>query len=476
MRKSHLLIVFSLFISFLLIFGCTLDFLNESNDNNGNKESLYYSVDENYSSGLLKIRRTYLKSNDQLVHSEYYTYTDNDDVKLQVRYNSSDELVWYLDHYYDSADRLVKKVNYDADDNVQWFEIYEYTGENIVFEARINPNNTPETVWAYKYVYDSNDNVLRKYTFDSGKAVVNYTVSTYNSDDQVTLELYYEVAEDSSRALTLPNPPAAPATEITSADFSINGVSLPLSWKKMYLYDDYGHTMMKVDGATSYPLEMFRTDNRLTNNITIAITYDESNRPISKLTTYGITEVLLIEIEYNSDSLMSRISTSGRSLIVPLTYTLDYNDSNLPERFSIYQDTNLLHYFTYEYADELNTIDFSTSAFDLLQIEGKIASIGQYDGDNNHLGNYNFVYNNQNTEITVNVVKANGDSNGKFVLSKDENGNVVKFESFDKNGDIVWHYEYDFDPDTDIRLSSLKYDADQILTLVEELNYQELLF
>ncbi len=478
-----------------LLFGCTLGFLEESegdasgeppcpnytvnDDRNGdgfvdtltydcNDTLLYWEehryADEDLQENLIGRRRR--GADDSIQWTRLYSWDENDERTLEAFYlpvstDKDHELAYYVRSSYDGEGNLTQNAEFDGDGALQWYEAYDYEVADVASHARFDGDAELEWVLTYEYDAEGNKTVQERYLpTPAGTGVQTAAVQTGALETP---------AEDGHYAfdLALPDPVAdypdtAPLGDVPSGD------DVQLQWTQRWWHRQGGsysvrYEPFEVSGEELLrPLILTIDDENLHEAITIDVAYDDGGRPLSKVTTYGGTEVLDLSLtytEHNEVTLVESLTVTGAGVLFPATYRVEYDDEDyVPSRVEIRQpDGDLLQYFTYEYVAG-GTTDAETSVgngFDLINFGGRVDTITQYDGDENELGRYTFTYDFDNGEIRIDAEAYDSASDsytgsGYFLLTLDADGRTTEFASYSTDGEEgddtrIWYYHYAYD-------------------------------
>jgi hypothetical protein len=340
-------------------------------------------------------------------------YKWSDGLKIQeVCYDSANNLLWHSFFTYNSDGLMLCECNYDSDNSLQWFNVWEYSGELKINQGRYDGRSVMTNAFTWEYNGDGEWIKETSYSGNSSRSIARNSAG-----------LAYPVAG------TVPVLPS----------FSLAGMTMS-NWR-MKTIDTNGSFIMSFD-SENYPTELFRTDSRLTRDVTVKIDYYSGHIPKSKLTKYGNDEVLYLELSYNSYGYLSEINTSGKALIIPLRYTIDYNADLSPERVSVYQADTKLMYFVYESAPKTDLT--AVHPLDPVNFTGQIHTITQYDGGDVKLGSYEFTTDIVLNQIKIQAKKADGSENGHFIAALDTDDEITSFEAWSDDGVMLWHYNYDY--------------------------------
>ncbi|MBI9109514.1 MAG: hypothetical protein JEZ04_22415 [Spirochaetales bacterium] len=379
--------------------------------------------------------RTILTATDPLTEEvlwyETWEYDDNDDPVLVRRYSPEDRLKWSKLYKWNSGLKI-EEVCYDSSNNLLWYSVFIYNSSGLI-AAECNYDNANLIQWFDVYEYSGELNINRA-RYNSNSEMTSGFVWEFDTSDRKIKETHY--AGNSSRnsaGLSYPDSGATPAFP----SFSLTGLSV-VDWT-MWTYDSNGFFKMKFDNE-NYPLEVYREDSRLTRNLTVEIEYYSGHIPKSKLTRYGSDDVLFLELSYNSSGYLSEINTSGKGLLLPLRYTIEYKSDLSLNRISVYQGNTKLMYFTY---DSVVNTDLTVHPLDPVGFTGSNYTITQYDGDDNRLGSYVFSMVDLVT-LKIQALTADGTPNGHYLAHMDTEDEVASFECFSKDSVRQWHYNYNY--------------------------------
>ena len=367
------------------------------------------------------------------------------------------ELQYYTRSSY-SGDRLILEANFEpagGSDELQWYEVRQYTGDLETYRARFDGEDNGQ--WLYHYEYDGSDRIelTTAYAASGGPAasVASSPVYAVQSAGVSSTPWAFGVG--------LPEPLGAfPTAPDLSADPATFG--LDLLWTQQYWYTPSGYVSMRYDRDLK-PLLMHLEDSSLDDPVEVEIAYNASDLPASKVTTYGSTEVLRLEFAYTG-GLVSRIETSGASLLVPLEYEIAYNADSVPSRISVYRDDTLLQYFDYTYGagGSPTSVD---DLFDPISFGGRVDTITQYNGDDQEIGHYEFTYDIGATDdIRIDAWEHDGGTDtpsGYFLLERDGSGRTASFSSYSASDERIWYYQYSYD-DLGNRIAEARYDGNDI--------------
>ncbi|MDC7223896.1 MAG: hypothetical protein PQJ60_09160, partial [Spirochaetales bacterium] len=500
----------------VLFAGCNFDFLTDSDDDSSSDgDDSYYETDSTLDT------RSYYESDGTLVWTEYYDFDtegncifikrvlasetvlwskvyswDGDNLDLEAYYDDDNNLSWYKQTVWD-GDNALQYIEYDGSDNLQGYETWTYNGDDTVATAAGYDENE-DLEWAYSYTYDSSGNRTEISVYDAAQARTAIVASEYDDDDRLTQETGYgDSSWDSSYEssysetcfevsyggintedrntdlLTVPTAPTAPV--ITT--LTLGSGDLDYAWLFLKIYDDYGYTSATLN-EDYYPVSLSRYAPDYLDGI-LQLEMDFSGDQLnSKEITYDGESILALAFDFDSLGRLTYLETSGEALLLPLDYSVTYYDSGVPESLTIATSGVDLQTLTFDYG----TIDLDTLSFDTY-LEN-IATIHQYDGDDEYVAYYVFTYGTPDTEgsyaLTLTVYDAQGtedDSddveNGTIVLEYDADDFLASLSSFDSDGNSYWAYEYGYTDLVEDVTSAVEDASDTLRILTGESYFDE---
>jgi hypothetical protein len=240
--------------------------------------------------------------------------------------------------------------------------------------------------------------------------------------------------------------------------------------------------------ADNYPSQIFPSDKRLAETVTIDATWDSLKRLSSKTTSYGATEVLKVDVSYLSDVhydnggwQVSQLSFTGAGLLMPVEIGIEYSEYHLPDTITASSSGTALYSLKYHYSDTSTFVPAGIK-LDPLSYGGIVSYIDNYDGGGRYLGKYKFETTGDLSKLLViSSWKDDGDfttlgedsPNGRFEIGYDAEGRTASFTSFKAKpasdpaaaDEIAWQYQYSYED----LLSSAQANAAKLPTLVGEL-------
>ena len=498
--------MFTSLILMLFIESCSLDFLNDSGEDE-NEAASYYEYD---SENDIKY---YYEGDGTLIWMEYYDFNadgqcifikhclpsnsvlwsyvygwSGNNLVMEAYFDSRNTLSWFNTNVYSGGNALQQN-NYDENSRLKWFETWTYDGSSrALTSARYGETSSLE--WAYRYEYDSAGNAALSSLYGTDSHRTAYIASSYDSSNRSIKNTGYGSTTSSdtfkscfsaesfpawggvntdsrnSAGLTAPAAPAAPSIPT----LNLIDDSRDYSWMSLWVYDSFGYTMATLN-SSYLPVYLKRSAPEQLNDLPIetVITY-ENSRVKSKTTTYNGETVLKLEFTYDSNSYLTSLNTTGDSLYIPLRYDFTYT-SGVPAGISIYNEDTLLQRFVYEY---------SVTPAVSEEYARSIQTIHHYDGDNSYIGYYSFSYDEAGKKITIAVWDAKGTidtsddwENGSFILQYDDDGHTASLGSYDSSGNRVWTFEYSYD-DLGNRIGENRYNADNLPEVATSLDVESL--
>lgn len=497
-------IVYVLFLT-LLIQGCSFDFFNSDKDSDSTGVVKRYELDS-----VNDIK--YYYEDDVLKWKEYYDYNDSGKcifVKHQLM--PSDTTGWSYVYTWDN-DKLITEAYFTADNELSWFNSYSYTESNITLQASYSANSQLQDFtsfsynssgkvelckkyssssaleWAYEKEYDVSENLISSsyYTTDgTRKAYITYEYDGSNreikrtgygttsrtdtfscSPNSFSFPAYggQNTTDRNTASLAAPSNPAYPSVPSTSFTSTVYGSH---TWLSLWVYDTYGYSLATLN-SNNLPIYLERSAPDYLNGkpVIIDIAYSDQNKVLSKTTNYGGSNILKLEFGYNSGGYPETLNTSGEALLIPLNYKFIYTSKNKPATIEIYNETNLLQKFVYEYS--------AGDTFDKNDLEKNISKITHYNGDNTLIGTYNFSYDDPSKSLTISVLDAQGSNNGKFILQYNADENLTRFASYSKDNEKLWDYRYTYDSTYKKRISETNLNKDDVPEVVSSFNIETL--
>jgi hypothetical protein len=220
---------------------------------------------------------------------------------------------------------------------------------------------------------------------------------------------------------------------------------LPVAGYRFSLDDDHGNTLVALD-ENYYPLSGTRTDDRLDCAVSVELEYDDENRIVRKETRYGSTLALGIAIAYQGDTLYPvRVETSGKSMVMPLDYGIEYGENDEVVSVSVYSGDTRIRRFEYDYdapvvdppaPADIRGMDPFTFLGDMLTAG---AAISEYDGDGALIETFSAT--STIGGLTVEVRLPNDEINGRFQILYDDEGNCSSITAYGKDGEVAWREE-----------------------------------
>lgn len=417
------------------------------------------------------------RPDDTIRWTRLFDYEDEQET-LEAYYLPDGEahlLQWQTVRSYE-GEAVAMEATYDGTGALQWFEAHEYSPEGLeTYHGRFG-GGVATPLWLYAYFYDGENRIEKEeaYTSVAETAEVGAgSASALSSEPDLRLSASQEAY---AFGLSLPEPTTLPE----DPDLEATTEEMELSWTQKWWYQERGWFSMKYDQELR-PLLLTIEDEALSKQLTVSVSYNEENLPTRKVTSYGDDEVLALGFEYNENALIERITSSGRSLLVPMDYEIAYNDENVPSAISIYQGDTLLQRLEYSYVEggARETVVEPDGSFDPIDFGGRIDSVTQYDGDDNRLGTYRFSYNVEEGEIRIDAYEYEPETdgeraNGHFLIELNAEGRTASFSSFSADNERLWHYSYEYD-EAGNRIREARYDAEDLLSVVESFDI-ELLF
>ena len=222
--------------------------------------------------------------------------------------------------------------------------------------------------------------------------------------------------------LSLPDLPTPPTLDIPQLPDS--GMS-PTGYRFAY-YD--GDASIKIAlNADRYPVSVVRSgDSKLAGKtMQVELAYDGEHRIVRKTTRYGSTMALNLEIEYDVDNYPLEITTTGKAMMAPLSYLIEYQPDHSLERISVSLSDTPVQYFTFDGVDPLSPGDIRTidpfAIFDGLFTAGAV--IKHYTAANDLLETFTAESVDGGPKIVVNEPtdegEPGGETNGYYLFSRD---------------------------------------------------------
>jgi hypothetical protein len=392
-----------------------------------------------------------------------------------MQHYAADGILGYSHAYdYNANGDLTLDARYDGSSVLSCFNVTDYDSFNNVTSVRAyDGSSTLTSAYKYDFLTSAADALVSQWgTFNSASTVSSMTVNTYYAD--APTKLFYEtsyaaaasdtastaiaaqrsaqaarsreVVAASKLSLTLPTVPAVPTLSLSTDGLSVSGYTF-------YEYDDCGTSVLTLNSGY-YPTNFLRKgDTRVSKDINVALTWDSAGRIAEKLTTYGATSALDVQITYESAAsyFPTKIVTTGASLLVPLTYDIAYADSthHWPQRVSVSSNAGtLLQYFEYEYSgSDYTTLYNDAKSLDPFKffddVIKSVVKIKHYDGDGNLVENFVFSADTANRGLRVDVTSPADVANGYYFLGYDTAGNVASLSGYAADGTQTFAYTYD---------------------------------
>lgn len=483
--KQSLAVYFIL--SALFLQSCSMEFLDE--DSPADSASSYTRYD---SEG--DILYCY-DSEDNLKWIEYYDYNSQGQCIFIKHTLPSGTVLWSYVYEWTGSD-LVTEAYYDSGNKLSWFSGYSYSGGSPVMRSKYNGssalqsfqtwtyNGTDKVLttgsyssssalqWAYKHEYDGSGNTaltsiygsdsLRDayidYDYDGSSRMIRATAygsATASGNYEAPCEIpgfpTYGGVNTSSRndtGISVPGKPTAPSTPV----LSLTDSPVSYAWMSLWFFDSYGYTSATLN-SSYLPITLVRSapDYLKGHPLEADLSYDSSQRLTRKTTMWNGETVLDLVFGYDGDGYLNSLDTRGRSLYIPLRYTIGYtpiNDYKVPEELKIYNESTLLQKFVYAY---------SAPPGSAKEYAKGISTITHYDGDNVLVGTYTFSY--SDPILTINVTDSSTVYTGRFELTYDGDKNA-SFNSYDKDGNTVWNYQFRYEGDS--RVSEAVHDENNL--------------
>jgi len=248
-------------------------------------------------------------------------------------------------------------------------------------------------------------------------------------------------------SLTLPVVGPLPAPAIPDPPSS----GLPVVGYRFSLDDAHGNTLVVLD-ENYYPLSGTRTDDRLDCAVSVELEYDDENRIVSKEARYGSTLALGITLDYLGDTLYPvRVETSGKSMVMPLDYGIEYGENNEVVSVGVYSGDTLIRNFEYDYESpvvdppvpaDLRGMDPFAFLGDMLTAG---ADISEYDGDGELIETFSATSDIDGLTVEVRLPTDDGapggDVNGRFQIVYDDEGNCSSITAYGTDGEEAWREE-----------------------------------
>ena len=488
----------------VLLVGCNMDFLSDSDDEASGPACPTYAVWEDRNDDGIDDKLVY-DCNDELQYWEEYRSDDadrtiavrrhlpNDDVQwtrlydydgddqtlhafyLPVSGGNSHELEWYVRSAYQDGN-LVRKAEFEVStsgpDALQWLEVREYSGDgNETYRGRFDGDVDAEWVHAYQYTeFDGEDRLSVDERFEPAESGAASTAALGGGGLRA-------LATGDTYAFGLSLPSSLEPIPSLSKSLSATADTLDLAWTTRYWYREGGKYSVKYDPQPK-PLLVTISDENLDEDLEISVDYNTRDLPTSKVTSYGGEEAMRLDFGYTDADLLDELAVSGPA-VLNLEFAVTYNEEDVPSEVQVTQDGEPFQRFEYSYqsggtAGEETETD---SYLDPIDFGGRVDTITWYEGDGStdeeKLGTYSFTYTDATAEapaqVRIDAAEYDGDTDsetnaGYFLLTKNDAGRTVAFESYDADGDEVWSYEYAYD-DAGNRVTEEKYDASGNLTV-----------
>ncbi|HPA10203.1 MAG TPA: hypothetical protein PLV73_05205 [Treponemataceae bacterium] len=381
----------------------------------------------------------FYKADGTLKHSWKYGYNAEGLVTTTAYYDAAGDLLSYFAYAYGSGAVVTTQASYDAAGQLLWLRRYETNSAGGI-ETAASYNGSEELTGALQYFYiDKQEgwNMEVAYGTDTGNLAGDVTV-----DDPVAGAVNTETLNAEARlSLTLPVVGTLPSPAIPDPASS----GLPVSGYRFSLDDDHGNTLVALD-ENYYPLSGTRTDDRLDCAVSVELEYDDENRIVRKETRYGSTLALGIAIAYQGDTLYPvRVETSGKSMVMPLDYGIEYGENDEVVSVSVYSGDTRIRRFEYDYdapvvdppaPADIRGMDPFTFLGDMLTAG---AAISEYDGDGALIETFSAT--STIGGLTVEVRLPNDEINGRFQILYDDEGNCSSITAYGKDGEVAWREE-----------------------------------
>lgn len=451
-----------------LVSSCTFDFFDDAKDIA--ETDTLHSVTQTTEN--VQVTKWYDTSETLQYSEEGYIQSGSRQIEQVQKYSASGELKHTYRYIYNAAAQIDLVAYYDSSDSLQWFHVYTFD-ENDRISVQAEYNGSAILQWARKYTYVPSSETasgeistvssftslaqldgVAVYSFLTGskkwnKEVSYGTIGNVISDDPAICALIAEdvnvtsVTNHGRISVTMPNRPESLALTVPVDPSTV----LSLTGYRFAYYDDYGNSKISLNPSW-YPLSAVRDDSRLDgNDLQVDLTYDSANRIVNKTTYYGSTKALSVDIAYDSGNYPTTVTTTGAAMLLPLEYTMAYDEYRRPSKISVTSEGKRLHYFNFAYSGTpaalTITTDRSIDPFNfldsLLSVE---MTITHYDGDDDLVESF---YAHAVTEgIQIDVIKPDGKANGLFLVTRDAAGRPVSFTTKNAKGKTLNVQEFSF--------------------------------
>jgi hypothetical protein len=469
------------FLTLLAICGLFLsacDFAFYDQPQNLTEEAGLHCVETQLANGA-GVRMSWYNSANVLQYYEDHYIQGGLTVQVQ-RFTAANALSYVYGYKYDSSGRKTLIAYFDATKTLQWYQAFSWTiAGNLETQREYNAANVLQWARKYSYVADvAEGKITLAARFNGTRVLDSLTVNEYDQDGNLAKASYF--GEDacsralspsfsgssrpSARALlslTLPTVPAMPTLTMPAAPADPASFSPAVTGYSFWFYDASGVSSVSFD-ENWIPQTLSRDDTRLIEDINVSLSYDSLGRISRKVTQYGQETALDLTVQYEGNTLFPvGVTTTGKSLLLPLSYTLEYDANHYPVKLSVLSGGNLMHYFTYAYSGPTVPVTLeqakSVDPFRLMdQLMSANLVIKHYDGDNALVETFTATA--ETNAMRVTVRRPDGTANGSYLLSYDGTS-LASCASYSAAGAQLWSYSYDYAPD----ISALQGQKDRIL-------------
>jgi hypothetical protein len=418
-------------------------------------------------------RVSYYSASDVLLRYEDHFISDGHDI--QVQYYSASGLLLYTYAYAWEDGQNVLIAYFDSQNRLSWYRAIEWAGPGL--PSVIREYDAADILqWARRIEYGGGpegDEEIMWVLYGPDLSVQSAVITVFDAESRPGMETSYQADEALLQAsavapaaaarslaagpstgatprdimaLTLPVPPEMPLLALPNPD----AMTIPVTGYRFWFYDAYGSTEVAFS-ADWFPLEAVRQDSRLgeAESASIEMEYYENGLPSRKRIYYGGVMALEASIEYDAIGFVTEVSTSGASLLLPLSYTLHYDDQHYVTRIDISSGDTLLQYFTYQYAGPVAPRSVSAArSFDPFSFLDDLLdanlTIRHYDGDNALVESFTVTALETGYGVRVDVNKPDGSLNGYYIVGYDEDGKRVSLSAHAANGTVTWSQSYGY--------------------------------
>lgn len=387
----------------------------------------------------------FYKADGTLKHSWKYDRNAEGLVTTTAYYGSSGALSLYFAYDYTADETVATQAHYSAAGQLLWLRRYETNSAGGI-ETAASYDGSLVLTGALQYFYIDEQagwNMEVAYGADSGSLTGDVTVDNPVAGTVNVATLDAEARLD----LVLPTVGTLPSPAIPDPASS----GLPVSGYRFSLDDDHGNTLVALD-ENYYPLSGTRTDDRLDCAVSVGLEYDDENRIVRKETRYGSTLALGIDIGYKNDTLYPvRVETTGKSMVMPLDYGIEYGANNEIVSVAVYSGNTRIRRFEYDYETpvvdppapaDIRGMDPFTFLGDMLTAG---AAISEYDGDGALIETFSATSTTDGLTVEVRLPtdagEPGGDVNGRFQILYDDEGNCSSITAYGQDDEIAWREE-----------------------------------